>query len=270
MKKFPLFGLAAFVTILGIFVITYSINLEEAGIQNQGNSVNIKRAVIIDQLHNDKPNEDYHKNVTSYLEAAGYKVDLFTTDEITVNFYKRLPSMNYEFIVLRSHALGFGTVEESASLFTGEKYTEDKYLNEQFAGQVGRGVPYLPEQVEQRGGLEALANETYFVVGSRLVNDLMMGSFPKSVIILGGCETVEGKFLADSLLQRGASEIIGWNGLVSSGDNDKVIMELLEQTLVNEMEIKDAVSFVTEKYDNKLRTPAKLEYYSSGAVGSSG
>jgi len=271
MKKQLILKIIFVVIIIGITATIFSINLQEETIQieNVSNS-EIPRAAIIDQLHNDKPNLEYQKNVTSYLTSAGYDVDLYTTDDITVNFYKKLPSMNYEFIVIRSHSLGDGTVEESASLFTGEIYRKDRYMDEQYAGQVGKGVPYLPAEVERLGGWEMLRDETYFVVGAKLVDELMVGAFPNSIIVLGGCETAETTNLADSLLQRGASEIIGWDGLVSSKDNDKVIMKLLEDTLVNDVEIQHALQSVIQEYDEKLALPATLKYYSSGASDSKG
>ncbi len=103
-----------------------------------------------------------------------------------------------------------------------------------------------------------------------LVDELMIGAFPNSIIVLGGCETTETTNLADSLLQRGASEIIGWNGLVTSKDNDDVIMKLLEDTLVNDIDIEQAVQSVMQEYDEKLAVPATLNYYSSGASDSKG
>jgi len=103
-----------------------------------------------------------------------------------------------------------------------------------------------------------------------LVDELMVGTFPNSIIVLGGCETTETTNLADSLLQRGASEIIGWDGLVTAKDNDKVIMKLLEDILVNDAEIQDALQSVMQEYDEKLAVPATLKYYSSGAEDSSG
>ena len=271
MKKQAVLKIIFVAVIIGVTATIFSINLQEETIKIENVSISaIPRAVIIDQLHNDKPNLEYQKNVTAYLTSAGYDVDIFTTDDITVDFYKKLPSMNYEFIVIRSHSLGDGTVEESASLFTGELYRKDRHMNEQFAGQVGKGLPYLPAEVERLGGWEALRDETYFVIGSKLVDELMVGTFPNSIIVLGGCETTETTNLADSLLQRGASEIIGWNGLVSSKDNDKVIMNLLEDTLVNDVEIQHAVQSVMQEYDEKLLPPVTLKYYSSGASDSKG
>jgi len=271
MKKQVVLKIIFVAIIIVVTATIFSINLQQETIQIENVSISeIPRAAIIDQLHKDIPNLEYQKNVTAYLTSAGYDVDLYTTDDITVNFYKKLPSLNYEFIVIRSHSLGDGTVEESASLFTGEKYRKDRYMDEQYAGQVGKGVPYLPARVERLGGLEALTDETYFVVGSKLVDELMVGTFPNSIIVLGGCETIEGTILADSLLQLGASEIIGWNGLVSSKDNDMVIMKLLEDTLVNGVEIQQAVQSVMQEYDKKLAPPATLKYYSSGASDSNG
>ncbi len=252
--------------IIGVTVSIISVNFQQTTIQVENVAQSkIPRAAIIDQLHNDKPNLNYQNNVTEYLTTAGYDVDLYTTEEITVDFYKKLPSMNYKFIVFRTHSLGVGTVEESASLFTGELYSKDRYLNEQFSGNVGMGVPYLPGEVDEIGGFEALRDETYFVVGSRLVDNLMVGTFPQSIIVLGGCETLEGTILAESLLARGASEIVGWNGLVTAAKNDKDTMALLKETLVNGVEIENAIPLVMEEYDDKLRTPATLKHYSSGA-----
>jgi len=82
--------------------INFQIVNSEFGTLDSG----IPRAAIIDQLHNDKPNEEFQNKSIELLSNAGYKVDLYTTDEITIDFYKQLPSMNYEYILIRSHAVG--------------------------------------------------------------------------------------------------------------------------------------------------------------------
>ena len=264
-------GLPALVGIIVLAAV--SINFETSFTENASfiaseNSSITKnpKAAIIDQLHNDIPNENYQKMLTEYLETAGYEVDLYTTDAITVNFYKRLPAMNYEFIVIRSHALGPGVIEDSATLFTGEKYSEDKHLQEQLSGLVGIGIPFRPSHVEQMGGSEFFLDQSYFVLGSQLIDEKMIGSFPGSTIILGGCDTQEESFLANSLLGRGASEIVGWNGLITADDNDEIILELLEEVLVNDVAMDEAVELVMIDYEDKISTDATLEYYSSGAT----
>jgi len=263
-------GLPALVGIIVLAAVSInfeaSFNENASFIASENSSITKNpKAVIIDQLHNDIPNENYQKMLTEYLETAGYEVDLYTTDAITVNFYKRLPAMNYEFIVIRSHALGPGVIEDSATLFTGEKYSEDKYLQEQLSGLVGIGIPFRPSHVEQRGGSEFFSDQKYFVLGSQLIDEKMFGSFPGSTIILGGCDTQEESFLANSLLRRGATEIIGWNGLITARDNDLVILDLLEEVLVNGVAMDEAVQLVMKNHEDNMRTPATLEYYSSGA-----
>jgi len=65
----------------------------------------IKKAVIIDQLDRDIPNLYYQNKTLSYFIQAGYDVDLYTTDDITVDFYKNLPSMDYIIIISRTNQL---------------------------------------------------------------------------------------------------------------------------------------------------------------------
>jgi len=257
-----------FLSILVVVTLAIiSINLELDFIQIENLSYDgIPRAAIIDQLHNDKPNKDYQQNVTEYLQTAGYQVDLYTTNDITVDFYKKLPSMNYKFIVFRTHSLGNGTIEESASLFTGEIHSEYEHIQDQYTGHVGKALPYMPKKVEELGGYESLLNETYFAVGSKFVDERMVGTFPKSVIILGGCETSRATLLVESFLKRGSSEVVGWDSLVNSKQSDEVIMEVLKETLVNGVELKDAVQSVMQEYDQKLITASTLTYYSTRAT----
>jgi len=220
------------------------------------------KAVIIDQLHNELPNEDFQNNVTQYLTGSGYSVDLYTTDEITIDFYKKLPAMNYEYIVIRTHALGEGMVDNSASLFTGEKYSEHKYIKEQFLGHIGQGVPILYGEMKNLSG-DDIMDKSYYVVGSKFVEEFMVGSFPNSTIILAGCETAKDSKLANSFLKRGATEVIGWTGLVGSYRNDLDVLDLMNKTLVNDVEIKDAVSLVMKEYDQRFFGDTNLVYFSS-------
>ncbi len=220
------------------------------------------KAVIIDQLHNELPNEEFQNTVTAYLTDAGYKVDIFSTDEITVDFYKKLPTMNYQYIVIRSHALGEGMVDNSASLFTGEKYSEHKYIKEQFLGHIGQGIPILYGEFKNLEEDEVL-DKTYYVVGSKFVEEVMVGEFENSTIILAGCETGKDSKLANAFLKRGASEVIGWTGLVDSKINDAYVVDLINRTLLSDVEIQDAISVMMKDYHPKFSQDTNLMYFSS-------
>jgi len=266
MKKQSIWKIFFLVIIVAVTSAIITINLQPDNIQIENQSFDEKpRAAIIDQLHNEKPNKNYQQNVTKFLETAGYKVDLYTTGDITVDFYKILPSLNYEYIVIRTHSLGIGEVEESSSLFTGELHNNYDHIEEQYSRIISHGVPFLPREIDELGGFDAFQNKTFFVVGSKFIDELMIGTFPKSKIILAGCETTQGEHLVKSLLLRGASEVVGWDGLISSRQNDEVILKVLEETLVNGIELEDAVESVMQQYEQKLLTDTALSYYTSGA-----
>jgi len=261
--------------IVGIAAIGISVTIFTPNIQNENLQYEIldydgiKKAVIIDQLYRDHPNEEFHTKITEILKKTGYKVDIFTTEDITLDFYKKLPSMNYEYIVIRGHSLGDGNIKKikSATLFTGETHDYHKYIREQYEGHVGMGVPYIYSEISLRGGFEGLKEETYFVFGSEFIEELMVGKFPDSTIILAGCETTKKPDLANSFLKQGASEVIGWTGLVDFKYNDNYTIQLLNQTLVNNVEMKNAIDSMNEHLDGRLPFPyeTQLVRYTNGA-----
>jgi len=226
----------------------------------------IKKAAIIDQLHDELPNEDWQKKAKELLDSGGYEqIDLFTTKDITVDFYRELPSKNYQFIVARTHSLAIKEQDrQSVWMFTGEKYTEDKYIKEQLAGQVSRGVPFLSSAAAK--DREEAAKQRLFIIGSKFVDEEMTGRFPGTTLILGGCDTLSYPFMAKSLVNRGASAVIGWYGLVSLFDNDRVTLKVLEEILINGQDPDDAVDFVMKYYDNAMQyRHSILKQYSTGA-----
>jgi hypothetical protein len=240
------------------------------------------KAAIIDQLNDDIQNVYFQEKATEYLETAGYQVELFTTKQLTVEFYKNLPKMNYEYIVFRTHAIGNDSDEkkEPVSIFTGEKYRDDKYITEQLSGQIGKGAPFMSSFVEVSADLSELdENHTsieidvtpnvvddsnpYFLIGAKYVNEIMQGKFPNSVLILGGCSTLSNPSLAESLIKRGASSVVGWDNLVGSVNNDQTMLALLENNLINHMELKDAVELAEQKYTKDSKYDATFLLLSS-------
>jgi len=239
----------------------------EPTIENvEAEATKIKKAVIIDQLHTDFPNETFQENATKILTEAGYEVDLVVTDDITVDFYKQLPSMNYEFIVMRSHSLAIYGDKPSSWIFTGEKYEAGRYTQEQLSGILSPGVPFRQGQISQMMQSDA-KSERLFMIGSKMIDEMMTGQFPGTNIILGGCDTLSNGFLAEALVKRGASSVVGWNGLVELRDNDAVMLSLLDDIFNENLEISDAVDSVMDEYDGKTYYGTKLKHFSSGAIG---
>ncbi len=222
----------------------------------------IRKAVIIDQLYRDIPNPRYQNQTMSYLLDAGYDVDLYTTEDITIDFYKELPLMDYEFILFRTHSLAIYGKNPSEWIFSGEKYSNKVHISETLSGQLSPGVPFIVTEDQTITYSEALS-ERHFMIGPKFIDESMVGQFPGSVIILGGCETMPHELLAEALVKRGASSVIGWNELINSSKNDRVMTSLLEEILVNGLEIDQAIDLVTDDFKNDKKFSLKLKHYSS-------
>ncbi len=217
------------------------------------------RAAIIDQVHNDLPNFELQADAQRMLEDAGYHVDLYTTDEITVDFYKNLPSMNHNFILIRSHGGEDLSDENPTFLFTGEKYSKEKYTFEQISRQVGYGIPIYSEELEElKESDQDVLDHAYFTVGAKMVEDGMVGTFPDSIIIVGGCESARSHELMESFMKKGAKHVLGWDATIYSRDNDKAMIWLLDGILVKQVSVLDAANEINEELIDDFKNPANL------------
>ena len=101
----------------------------------------------------------------------------------------------------------------------------------------------------------------YFLIGSKYVDEIMEGRFHDTVLVLGGCSTLSSPTLAKSLINRGASSVIGWDSLVGSVSNDNTMLKFLENHLINEMEIKNAVQLAMNQVPKGSKYNANFSYY---------
>ena len=248
------------IAVLATVVVLVSVFSAQAFVGNQPTSDDVVlKAAIIDQLYDDIPNQYFQTNVTEYFETAGYEVDLYTTKDITIDFYKELPSMDYQFIVIRTHASGQMSKLSSVGLFTGEKYSTNKHSVDQLSGHIGQAAPYSGSRIEKMSQ-DNLANQTYFAIGPKFVDEKMVGEFPDSVIVLAGCYTASSDRLSQSLIDRGASVVVGWDNNVLADQNDEVTLAFLEKMLVNGEGVPQAVSSVTNEFSLN-EEPVHLRYF---------
>lgn len=238
------------------------------------------RAVIIDQLYDEMPNKDFHTKATEYLQNAGYSVDIVTTQDITVDYYKNLPKMNYEFVLVRTH--GAENVNDVV-VFTGEKYTEEQYITEQLLGQVKKAAPLLERtfKISDDGSSDwVIVNETYrykktpanpineseneyFAISADLVKHAMSGKFHDTVFVLGGCNTLSNPSLGQALLDRGASTVVGWDNTVGNADNDQALLRFLDNYLKQEKNLDESIEDVKRIHNPEWMVyPANFVYLS--------
>ena len=213
-----------------------------------GPSPGLKTAAIVDQLVLSFPNPTFVNSATHLLEQAGYAVDYYPGDEVTVDFYRDLPTHGYDLILLRVHsglARDRGEPTGYVSLFSGEPYDNTKYAKEEADGLVGRATQYT-------GGPQ------YFGIVPDFIESSMRGTFDGSTILVMGCDGLITDKTAEAFIQKGAKSVVGWSGRVSSTHTDTAVERLLQHLLAERQTIGDAVAHVMAEvgsdpaYDSQL------------------
>ena len=191
------------------------------------------RAAIVDQLSLTEPNPDFAEEVTDMLEGAGYTVDYYPGEQVTVDFYRDLPEHGYDLIVLRNHAARRPDVlasrlPDEAALFTSEAYDRDKYAEDQDALRLVK-VRY-PD-----------SDEVFFGVRSDFITSSMKGRFDGTTIVLMGCNGLTTSRTAEAFVEKGAKAVVGWSELVSASHTDEATERLLEHLVVDGQTLEEAV-----------------------------
>lgn len=192
------------------------------------------RAAIVDQLDLTFPNQLFREEATQTLETAGYEVEYIPGEQVTVDYYRELPTHDYDLIVLRIHAARNETDSEGqpiqlAELFTSERFTKTQHVHEQETGQIGAVYYDDPE-------------ETYFGIGPRFIVDSMIGEFDGTTIVMMGCNGLVSEQMAEAFVRKGAGSFISWNDLVSVDHTDTATLNLLDHMLVENLSSSDAAA----------------------------
>ena len=192
-----------------------------------------QRAAIVDQLSLTQPNPGFAAAATDMLERAGYAVDYYPGEGVTVDFYRDLPQRGYRLLVMRVHSalIRYREAEQpadDAGLFTSEPYSQTRYVEE----QEGRAVVRAFYREDSAG---------YFGIAPRFVESSMKGRFDGTLVIMMGCDGLTFTDLAEAFIQKGAAALVGWSKPVSASHTDAATLRLLEKLLVERLAVKDAV-----------------------------
>lgn len=209
-------------------------------------------AAIVDQLSAAAPNTDFIEQVTQDLKSAGFiKIDIYTQDEVTVDFYRQLPSHGYKLIIFRVHA---GLLENETGrgnkiwMFTSQSYTRLQFYIAQLRNQV---------TVAKISNTDA----PVFAVSAKFVTDCMSHNFANTVIINMGCSAFYSSEMAQAYIKRGASTYIGWDASVGITYVDDAAMTLLDKLCAQNMTIKQAVNETVKEKGPDPNNNANLKYY---------
>jgi len=192
------------------------------------------KAAIVDQLSLTFPNQTFIETATNTLKQAGYTVDYYSGDKVTVPFYSDLPAYGYELIVLRVHSTAANPDRKDppVTLFTSERYDQKKYVPQQLTDQLV--IVTFSEEDWKRG-------ITYFGINPSFVTGSMIGRFPNTTIIMMGCGGLDNDSMARAFVQKGAKVYIGWNGPITASQTDQTTIILLQKLIQEKQTIKDAV-----------------------------
>lgn len=94
--------MAVLLVVFGLFVaaITGGLLLVNLRVREP---VEPKTAAIVDQLSLSEPNPGFLASAARTLEQAGYLVDYYPADQVSVDLYRYLPTFDYDLIAFRVH-----------------------------------------------------------------------------------------------------------------------------------------------------------------------
>jgi hypothetical protein len=207
------------------------------------------KAAIVDQVSLSCPNQTLIQTVASMLEQANYSVDYYSGEEVTVDFYRDLPTHNYSLVILRVHSGTFEYQgERIVTLFTSEVYSNRRYAYEQLTDQIG----------------EVLYDQTsYFGIGQGFLRLSAKGSFDDATIVMMGCNGLTNTKMAEAFIEKGAKTYISWSGSISESYADQATIQLLQHLVVEGQTIKQAVENTMKEVGSDPDYSNALEYYPS-------
>jgi hypothetical protein len=228
-------GVIVFAVILFSIVLIYSL-LHSPTNQTTDQTFQFK-AAIVDQGSLSPaagPNPVFVQTTTNILEQAGFTVDYYPYENVTVEFYRNLPTYSYGLIILRVHSTATGVQGTKAPvvLFTSEPYSGAKYVHEQLVEQLYE-VSFSKEENEEGIG--------YFGITPLFVSGAMKGKFQNTIIIMMGCEGLDNTLMAEAFVEKGAKVYISWNQGVLASHTDSATMQLLHYFLVEKLTLKKSV-----------------------------
>ena len=228
-------------------------------------------AVIVDQLQSTSPDPEFINDATRMLQDAGYTVDYVSGKDVTVDYYRELPSKGYGLVIVRAHS-GFvlrgpnDTEPQEPFLFSSEPYSDDAHAGDQASRRLSVAY-YLDTNLGEVEGdpeelLERYRNEPrYFGIKPAFVASSMNGAFPGSTIVLMGCSGLSTDELAQAFVDKGARTVVGWDDLVSAQHTDDATERLLERMLAAGLPTAEAVAATAAEAGADPTYGGRLVYY---------
>lgn len=222
------------------------------------------QVAIVDHLDfTGQSNPTFVNACINILDKGGLTWKYYRGEDVTVDFYRNLPSYGTALIILRQHSAIMrenGETVPLLGLFTSERYY----------GPIDAAKKY-PKDVEDGRLVRAFftdgGEEEYFGIVPKFVEKSMKGRFEDTIIIMMGCQGlgydgVTYTDMAEAFIDKGAKVFISWNGWVSVNHTDQATLDLLQSLVLEKQTIKKAV----EEVDSDPYYRSVLRFYPSGAA----
>lgn len=189
------------------------------------------------------------RECSEILKDAGYDVDYYKGEEVTVEFYRNLPAKEYDLIIFRVHTTYIHKYL-SLAMFTSEPYSKERYIQEQMLNRVARGFiePYHE------------GDPHYLAITDKFIRNSMKGKFKDTIIIMMGCASIK-KCMATAFIEKGAKAYIGWSGPVSSHHTDIATIRLLKYLFLEKRTIAEAVGQTMKEVGSEPEYKNTLLYW---------
>lgn len=237
------------ITIVLLSSLLVSSRLNRPSTSQRLSSTSKPKAVIVDHLSLTYPNQTFIETATNTLRQAGYAVDYIPGEQVTVGFFRSLPTHNYAVVILRVHSALGENKEPPLAIFTSELYSQTKYIFEQLSDQVAS--VYFANNKDQR----------YFAIFPDFITSSMNGRFENSVIIMMGCNGLTYLDMAKAFMQKGAEVYLGWTRSVLVTNTDQATALLLQRIVTEKTTIEQAVFTTIEKIGPDPTEGGLIMYY---------
>jgi len=182
------------------------------------------KVAYIDPLYAESPG--FYEDVDALFGGERYVFESTLGEAVTVEHLRRIPA-GYDLFILRVHS----TVnKDMVWFFTGEEYSQDKYVLEQLADEVHPARP-------------SLGSRRLFAVGADFVNHFMKDRFRGSIILVMGCDGMKATDLAQAFIDNGARLYVSWDGPVTLEHTDLAFSCIIRAMIEEGMNPEEAVTY---------------------------
>ena len=207
---------------------------------------NVLKAAILDGLYDTDPNATLIGSMVNYISSAGYCVDVFRGTNVTIDLLRNIGG--YKILILRLHS----TIHTDGFLyiFSGEQYTESKYVNEQLTGAVRKAYTFNESETP------------YFALNAVFLGNNNPDGLKGTTIILTGCNGTATPYVMQRFFERGVKAYISWNGYVDLSHSDEATLRLVRALYTEKLGLNEATAEVMKEVGPDPFYKSELECHS--------